>query len=226
MIREEARKGSCHMYLNISSSEQNSLWSGGFSLVRLQLLSSFHLHGAVNDPVWSHRLQTLNLHDHNLKTPTEGSNRMMCSVWTAKEKPPKTINFQCLSDQSHLQSERQHHVRLGQDVSLVSHVQEGVVHGGAFELLFEVRTSFGHRQTLQVRHEQVDRRTQLLHKKRLHLCRDELRVSPLLQDGHTDTQLKQQHVLMFELHSVRMMYVQSFHIHCIKRSCSWSSLRI
>lgn len=142
------------------------------------------------------------------------------------KKTQKTINFQCLSDQSHLQSERQHHVRLGQDVSLVSHVQEGVVHGGAFELLFEVRTSFGHRQTLQVRHEQVDRRTQLLHKKRLHLCRDELRVSPLLQDGHTDTQLKQQHVLMFELHSVRMMYVQSFHIHCLKRSCSWSSLRI
>lgn len=56
----------------------------------------------------------------------------------------------------YLQREGQHHVRLGQDVSLISHVQEGVVHGGAFELLFEVRTSFGHRQTLQVRHQQVD----------------------------------------------------------------------
>lgn len=51
--------------------ERNSLWSGSFSLVRLQLLSSLHLHGAVNNPVWSDRLQTLDLHDHNLKTPEE-----------------------------------------------------------------------------------------------------------------------------------------------------------
>lgn len=57
---------------------------------------------------------------------------------------------------TNLQSKGQHDVRLGQDVSLVSDVQEGVVHGGALELLLEVRTSFGHRQTLQVRHEQVD----------------------------------------------------------------------
>ncbi len=85
-----------------------------------------------------------------------------------------------------LQSEGQHDVRLGQDVSLVSHVQEGVVEGGAFELLFEVGPSFGHRQTLQVRHEQVDRRTQLLHVERLHVSGDKLWAPSLLQDEHSD----------------------------------------
>lgn len=54
-----------------SGRKQNSLWSGGFGLVRLQLLSSLHLHGAVHHPVRSHGLQTLDLHDHNLETPAE-----------------------------------------------------------------------------------------------------------------------------------------------------------
>lgn len=39
---------------------------GGFCLVCLQLVAPLHLHGAVNDPVWSQRLQPLNLHDHHL----------------------------------------------------------------------------------------------------------------------------------------------------------------
>lgn len=50
-------------------------WFGGFSLVRLQLVSSFHLHGAVNYSVWSQRLQTLNLHYHHLKNNVDHPKR-------------------------------------------------------------------------------------------------------------------------------------------------------
>ena len=44
----------------------SSLWSGGFGLVRLQLLPPLHLHGAVHDPVGGYGFQPLYLHNHYL----------------------------------------------------------------------------------------------------------------------------------------------------------------
>lgn len=41
-------------------------WLGCFRLVSLELLSSLHFHGAVDNPVGSQRLQPLHLHDHHL----------------------------------------------------------------------------------------------------------------------------------------------------------------
>lgn len=82
-----------------------------------------------------------------------------------------------------LESEGQHNVRLGQDVSLFTQVQEGVVQSGAFQLLFKVRTALGHRQTLEVCHEQVDRRAELLYEESLHVRRDKLGLFLLLEDG-------------------------------------------
>lgn len=82
---------------------------------------------------------------------------------------------------TNLQIEGQHHVRLGQDVAFVSNVQERIVDRWAFQLLLEVRTSFGHRQTLQVRHEQVDGRMQFLKVQSLHVGGQEPRESPLLK---------------------------------------------
>lgn len=39
---------------------------GGLRLVCLEFLASFHLHGAVDDPVGRQRLQALHFHDHHL----------------------------------------------------------------------------------------------------------------------------------------------------------------
>lgn len=41
-------------------------WLGCFCLVCLEFLASFHLHGAVDNPVGSQRLQPLHFHDHHL----------------------------------------------------------------------------------------------------------------------------------------------------------------
>lgn len=41
-------------------------WLGRFCLVCLEFLASFHLHGAVDNPVGSQRLQPLHFHDHHL----------------------------------------------------------------------------------------------------------------------------------------------------------------
>lgn len=41
-------------------------WLGCFRLVCLEFLASFHLHGAVDNPVGSQRLQPLHFHDHHL----------------------------------------------------------------------------------------------------------------------------------------------------------------
>lgn len=41
-------------------------WLGCLRLVSLELLASLHLHGAVNNPVRSQRLQPLHFHDHHL----------------------------------------------------------------------------------------------------------------------------------------------------------------
>lgn len=43
-------------------------WLGCFCLVSLELLASFHLHGAVDNPVRSQRLQPLHFHDHYLES--------------------------------------------------------------------------------------------------------------------------------------------------------------
>lgn len=226
MICEGARKGTCDMYLNISSSEQNSLWSGGFSLVRLQLLSSLHLHGAVNDPVRSHRLQTLNLHDHNLKTPTEGSNRMMCSVWTVKEKTPETNKLPVfvwpITPPEWTTAPRQTWTgclpRLpcpGRSCSWRS-VWASV---WSPDLLWTPADSPGspwagwptNAAPPQKEAPSLQRRTSGI-------------SSPA---GRTHRHaVKTTACINVRASQCRMMYVQSFHIHCLKHSCSWSSLRI
>lgn len=43
-----------------------SRWLGCFRLVCLEFLASFHLHGAVDNPVGSQRLQPLHFHDYHL----------------------------------------------------------------------------------------------------------------------------------------------------------------
>lgn len=70
---------------------------GGFSLIRLQLVAPLHLHGAVNDPVWSQRLQSLNLHDHHLTHTTQTWTFFNMSkdngspLWTSREQIPKYL---------------------------------------------------------------------------------------------------------------------------------------
>lgn len=41
-------------------------WLGCFCLVSLEFLASLHLHGAVDNPVGSQRLQPLHFHNHHL----------------------------------------------------------------------------------------------------------------------------------------------------------------
>lgn len=43
-------------------------WLGCFCLVGLEFLASLHLHGAVDNPVRSQRLQPLHFHDHHLRS--------------------------------------------------------------------------------------------------------------------------------------------------------------
>lgn len=47
--------------------ERCSRWFGCLCLVGLEFLASLHLHGAVDNPVGSQRLQSLHLHDHHLR---------------------------------------------------------------------------------------------------------------------------------------------------------------
>lgn len=42
-------------------------WLGCLCLVGLEFLASLHLHGAVDNPVWSQRLQPHHFHDHHLE---------------------------------------------------------------------------------------------------------------------------------------------------------------
>lgn len=44
----------------------SSRWLGCFCLVGLEFLASLHLHGAVDNPVRSQRLQPHHFHDHHL----------------------------------------------------------------------------------------------------------------------------------------------------------------
>lgn len=89
-------------------------------------------------------------------------------LWTPDWTPVIMMDVSSATD---LQVEGQKDIRLGQDLCLLSNVQEGVVEWGALQPLFEVRPPFSHRQTLKVGHEQVDGWVQLLHIKRLHVCR-------------------------------------------------------
>jgi len=84
---------------------------------------------------------------------------------------------------AYLQGEGEHHVGLGQRVLvLLAHVDDGGV-VSALELLQLELAALGHRHALQVGHELVHRRLELLDVHGLHLFGHELGELAALRDG-------------------------------------------
>ncbi len=106
----------------------------------------------------------------------------MKTITTGKVKVNFKAKMASLASDIYLQRKRQHYVRFGKrQIVLVADVQKAV-HGCEFGLDFGLEV-FGHRLALQVRHQQVNRRPELLHEHHLHVFGNKLWKLPLLSDA-------------------------------------------